>query len=54
MLRVRQPKTPVKLIPIIRDEDTKKLLDTCKGKDFVQVRDEAIPLCQDLVRQDIN
>lgn len=42
MLRVRQPKTPVKLIPIIRDEDTKKLLDNCKGKDFVQVRDEAI------------
>jgi integrase/recombinase XerC len=42
MLRVRQPKTPVKLIPIIRDEDTKKLLDTCRGKDFVQVRDEAI------------
>jgi site-specific recombinase XerD len=42
MLRVRQPKTPVKLIPIIRDDDTKKLLDTCKGKDFVQVRDEAI------------
>ncbi|MFD0575168.1 tyrosine-type recombinase/integrase [Dactylosporangium darangshiense] len=42
MLRVRQPKTPVKLIPIIRDGDTKKLLDNCKGKDFVQVRDEAI------------
>jgi site-specific recombinase XerD len=42
MLRVRQPRTPVKLIPIIRDEDTKKLLDTCKGRDFVQVRDEAI------------
>ncbi|WP_410814825.1 tyrosine-type recombinase/integrase [Micromonospora sp. 067-2] len=42
MLRVRQPKTPVKLIPIIRDEDTKRLLDNCKGKDFVQVRDEAI------------
>jgi len=42
MLRVRQPKAPVKLIPIIRDEDTKALLDTCKGKDFVQVRDEAI------------
>jgi site-specific recombinase XerD len=42
MLRVRQPKTPVRLIPIIRDEDTKRLLDTCKGKDFVQVRDEAI------------
>ncbi|WP_247674723.1 tyrosine-type recombinase/integrase [Micromonospora sp. C51] len=42
MLRVRQPKTPVRLIPIMRDEDTKKLLDNCKGKDFVQVRDEAI------------
>jgi integrase len=42
MLRVRQPKTPVKLIPIISTEDTSKLLDTCKGKDFVQVRDEAI------------
>ncbi|MDW5330441.1 tyrosine-type recombinase/integrase [Plantactinospora sp. KLBMP9567] len=42
MLRVRQPKTPKRLIPIIRDEDTKKLLDTCKGKDFVHVRDEAI------------
>jgi integrase/recombinase XerC len=42
MLRVRQPKTPKRLIPIIRDEDTKKILDTCKGKDFVQLRDEAI------------
>jgi site-specific recombinase XerD len=42
MLRVRQPKTPKRLIPIIRDEDTKKLLDTCKGRDFIQLRDEAI------------
>jgi integrase/recombinase XerC len=42
MLRVRQPKTPKRLIPIIRDDDTKKILDTCKGKDFVQLRDEAI------------
>jgi integrase/recombinase XerC len=42
MLRVRQPKTPRRLIPIIPDEDTKRLLDTCKGRDFVQVRDEAI------------
>jgi site-specific recombinase XerD len=42
MLRVRQPKTPVKLIPIISSEDTGKLLDTCKGRDFVHVRDEAI------------
>jgi len=42
MLRVRQPKTPKRLTPIIRDEDTKKVLDTCKGKDFVHLRDEAI------------
>jgi integrase/recombinase XerC len=28
MLRVRQPKTPKRLIPIIRDDDTKKILDT--------------------------
>jgi len=42
MLRVRQPKTPTRLIPIMRDEDTKKILDTCKGRDFVQLRDEAI------------
>jgi len=42
MERVKQPKTEKKLIPIIRDEDTKKILDTCKGKTFVQLRDEAI------------
>jgi len=40
--RVRAPKTRTKLIPIIRDEDTKKLLETCKGKTFIQLRDEAI------------
>jgi integrase/recombinase XerC len=38
-LRVRQPKTPKRLIPIMRDDDTKKILDTCKGKEFVQLRD---------------
>ncbi|MET9225563.1 tyrosine-type recombinase/integrase [Lentzea sp. NPDC003310] len=42
MDRVRQPKTQKKLIPVIRDDDTKKVLDTCKGKTFVQLRDEAI------------
>lgn len=42
MERVRQPKRPVKLILIIRDEETKLVLDTCKGADFVQLRDEAI------------
>ena len=40
MERVRQPKTPQKLIPVMRDEDTKKLLDACKGNGFVNLRDE--------------
>jgi integrase/recombinase XerC len=42
MDRVKQPKTTKKLIPIIRTDDTTKVLSTCKGKEFVQLRDEAI------------
>jgi site-specific recombinase XerD len=42
MERVRQPKTPQKLIPIIGDEDTAKVLATCVGKSFTALRDEAI------------
>lgn len=42
MERVKQPKTQKKLIPVIRDDETKKVLDTCKGKDFIHLRDEAI------------
>jgi site-specific recombinase XerD len=42
MDRVRQPKTPLRLIPIIRDEDTRKILDTCRGRGFASLRDEAI------------
>ena len=42
MDRVRQPKTPKKLVPVIRDEDTKKILDACRGKGFANLRDEAI------------
>ena len=30
------------LVPVLRDEDIKKLLEACKGKGFVQLRDEAI------------
>jgi hypothetical protein len=44
MERVRQPKTPTKLIPVIRDEDTRKLLDVCKGKDFASLCDALIRL----------
>ena len=42
MLRVPQPLTVQKLIPIIRDEQTRQLLDTCKGNSFVQLRDQAL------------
>ncbi len=42
MQRVKQPKTAKKLIPIIRDVDTAKVLGTCTGKDFIALRDEAI------------
>ncbi|SEE82559.1 Site-specific recombinase XerD [Streptomyces sp. 3213] len=42
MERVRQPKVPQKLIPVIRGEETTKLLVTCKGREFAQLRDEAI------------
>src|SRR5882757_9889797 len=42
MERVRQPKTPQKLIPVMRDAETSKVLDTCKGKAFLQLRDEAV------------
>jgi integrase/recombinase XerC len=40
--RVRPPKTPTKLIPIMRDADTSRLLEACKGKGFASVRDEAL------------
>ncbi len=42
MERVKQSTTQKKIIPVICDEDTNKVLGTCKGKDFVQLRDEAI------------
>jgi integrase/recombinase XerC len=42
MERVRQPKTPTKLIPVMRDDDTIKLLAAAKGNGFVGLRDEAL------------
>ncbi|MEV6601979.1 phage integrase N-terminal SAM-like domain-containing protein [Actinoplanes sp. NPDC051346] len=38
MGRVRQPKTPQKLVPIMGDDDTKKLLDSTKGKTFAALQ----------------
>ena len=42
MERVRQPKTPTKLVPVMREADTTKVLEACKGNDFANLRDEAI------------
>src|SRR5262249_45033499 len=42
MQRVRMPKTPTKLVPVLRDEDTSLLLAACKGTGFVNLRDEAL------------
>ncbi|MFD4602400.1 tyrosine-type recombinase/integrase [Streptomyces sp. NPDC058464] len=42
MERVRQPKLPQKLVPVIRGEETSKVLGTCRGREFAQLRDEAI------------
>lgn len=42
MERVRQPKTPQKLIPVLGDDDTGRLLAACRGKGFANLRDEAI------------
>jgi integrase len=37
MDRVRQPKTPTKLVPVMRADDTARLLDACKGKGFASL-----------------
>jgi site-specific recombinase XerD len=42
MARVKPPQTPQKLVPIMGDDDTKKLLDNTKGKSFMALRDEAL------------
>ena len=43
MVRVPQPKCEKKLIPVMRDDETKKLLDFVRAKkDFSAIRDEAL------------
>jgi site-specific recombinase XerD len=42
MARVGQPKVDKRLIPIIRDGETSRVLGTCKGREFIHLRDEAI------------
>lgn len=41
MERVRPPKTPTKLVPVLREDDLAKVLQACRGKGFVGLRDEA-------------
>jgi site-specific recombinase XerD len=42
MDRVRPPKTPTKLVPVMREDETAKVLEACRGKGFVSLRDEAL------------
>ena len=42
MDRVRPPKTPTKLVPVLYEADTAKVLEACRGKGFVGLRDEAL------------
>jgi integrase/recombinase XerC len=42
MDRVRMPRTPTKLVPVMSAQDTRALLQARKGKSFLQVRDEAL------------
>jgi len=42
MDRVPQPKTPRVLVPVIDEADTTKVLDTCRGRGFADLRDEAL------------
>src|SRR5262245_18226474 len=42
MERVRQPKTPTKLVPVLAEADTSRLLEVCKGKGYASLRDEAL------------
>jgi integrase/recombinase XerC len=38
----RPPKTPTKLVPVLPEADTSKVLEACRGKGFVGLRDEAL------------
>lgn len=42
MDRVRPPKTPTKPVPVLGEADTAKVLQACRGKRLVGLRDEAL------------
>ena len=39
---VRPPQPPTKLIPVISTDDTTRLLESCKGSGFMDLRDQAM------------
>ncbi|WP_460959159.1 tyrosine-type recombinase/integrase [Parasphingorhabdus pacifica] len=39
---IRCPRTPSKLIPVISTDDTRRLLASCRGSDFLSLRDQAL------------
>jgi site-specific recombinase XerD len=42
MRRIRQPKTPRHLVPVLHADETRTVLDFCRGTTFVDLRDQAI------------
>ncbi len=42
MTKMKPPKVEPKPVPVLREEEIKALLDTCKGKRFEDVRDNAV------------
>jgi integrase/recombinase XerC len=42
MAHVRQPAVRQKVIPVISDQDTRRLLQACAGSELPQLRDEAL------------
>ena len=42
MARMKPPTVPEVPVPVLGVEEVKRLLSACKGKDFDNVRDEAV------------
>ena len=42
MLKMRPPRVPEKLVPVIREDDLRRLFDAVRGSDFESRRDQAI------------
>lgn len=40
--KVRKPKTPTTLVPVLQEDSTTRLLQECSGRDFLSLRDQAL------------